>query len=186
MWNFAGRSKRSIRFHSEHVEPEPADSWKSGQHQFVAGDDPVPWHALPPLCQRQHHIAPCINLRRFWSNDLGYSPLRGPLRARFFSPHFVQCRSGSHCRLPMHYKNSGFRSPPPGIRVTCTCILTPPNTNSAFPASRSLFQFTNLPIHPRTPTCLCGNPTRKIPARSEGIGSGNRTPTTPDRQRVLQ
>jgi hypothetical protein len=60
MRNFAGRSKRSIRFHPEHVEPESADSWKSGQHQFVAGDDPVTGHALPAQYQRQYHITSCI------------------------------------------------------------------------------------------------------------------------------
>ena len=47
LWNFARHSERNVGFHPEYVQPQSADSRKSGQHQPVAGDDPVAGHALP-------------------------------------------------------------------------------------------------------------------------------------------
>jgi hypothetical protein len=181
MWNFARRNKRSVRFHPEHVEPQSADSGKSGQYQFVAGDDPVTGHALPSQYQRQYHITPCINFCRFCINNSVISPSRA-LGARLF---FLHCRWPRPPVVGMHHKSGGFRSLPSGIRMSCAPILTLPNTSSAFLASRSPFRFTNLPIFPRTPTFPCASPIRKIPARSEGIGSVSTT-TTRDGQRVLQ
>jgi hypothetical protein len=72
--------------------------------------------------------------------------------------------------------------PPSGIRMPCTRIIIPSNTSSAFLLSRSHFLSMNLPIHPRTPTCPCANPTRKIPDRSDACRSSTNKPGSTDPQ----
>jgi hypothetical protein len=48
LWNLARHGKLSVSLHAEHLEPQSPDSWKSGQHQHVSGDEPHDGTPCPP------------------------------------------------------------------------------------------------------------------------------------------
>jgi hypothetical protein len=71
MWKLAGHCRWSVKFHSEHLQPQSADSGQSGQHQHIAGDDPVARHALSSSSRWQHNLSTLLTASHRCDTD-GY------------------------------------------------------------------------------------------------------------------